>query len=37
MVVENLSEPVAGKLGALIRVEDFRLARELQGLLNFIP
>jgi hypothetical protein len=32
VVFENLSKPVAGKLGALIRVEDFGLTIEFQGL-----
>ena len=34
VVFENLGEPVAGKLGALIRVEDFGLAVEFQCLLE---
>ena len=34
LVLENLSKTVAGKLGALIRVEDFRLAIAAQGLLE---
>ena len=34
VVFENLGEAVAGKLGSLIGVEDFRLAVTLQGLLE---
>jgi hypothetical protein len=34
VVFENLGEPVAGKLGALICVEDLRFAVELQSLLG---
>jgi hypothetical protein len=34
VVFENLSETVAGKLGSLIGVEDFRLAVTIQGLLE---
>ena len=34
VVFENLGEAVAGKLGSLIGVEDFRLAVTLQGLLK---